>query len=130
MPAACWGCGRLPRDHGFTERARPRAISSHALLAAVFPALGVVTLVLLAVGVFSGPASTGTQPAAAAVIRGVENAIAPKPGTIGVSKHRVTGRSSGGRPDGFTIETVYETPADPGPQNSLDITNEPPGRGA
>jgi hypothetical protein len=106
------------------KRARRRAISSRALLAAAFPALAVVTLVLLVVGVFSGPASTGTQPAAAAVIRGVENAIAPKLGTIVVSKYRVTGRSSGGRPDSFTIETVYETPADPAPQNSLYISSE------
>jgi hypothetical protein len=83
-----------------------------------------VTVLLLIAGVFSGPASTGTQPAAAAVIRDVENAIAAKPGTIVVSKYRVTGRWAGGRPDSFTIETVYETPADSGPKNSLYVTTE------
>ena len=44
---------------------RHRAMSSRALLAVALPALGVVTLVLVIAGVFSGPASTGTQPAAA-----------------------------------------------------------------
>jgi hypothetical protein len=103
---------------------RHRAVSPRALLAVALPALGVVTLVLLITGVFSGPASTGAQPAAAAVIRGVENAIAPKPGTIVVSKVRVTGRWQGAPPARFTVETVYETPVGAGPQNSLYVTSE------
>ena len=116
--------GNAAQDRQASALRRHRAISSRALLAVVFPALGIVTLVLLIAGVFSGPASTGTQPAAAAVIRGVENAIAPKPGTIVVSKNRVTARSSSGRLSNFTIETVYETPANPGPQNSLYVSTE------
>ena len=103
---------------------RRRAMSPRALLAVALPALGVLTLVLLIAGVFSGPASTGTQPAAAAVIRGVQNAIAPKPGTIVVSKYRVTGSWNGAPPGGSTVENVYETPAGPGPQNWLGITSE------
>ncbi len=103
---------------------RHRAMSSRALLGVALPALGVVTLVLLIAGVFSGPASTGTQPAAAAVIRGVENAIAPKPGTIVVSKYRETGSWEGAPPGGLTVENVYETPAGPGPQNSLGFSSE------
>jgi hypothetical protein len=103
---------------------RHRAMSSRALLAVALPGLAVLTLVLVIAGVFSGPASTGTQPAAAAVIRGVENAIAPKPGTIVVSKYRVTGSWEGAPPGGFTVENVYETPTGPGPQNSLGITTE------
>ena len=64
----------------------------------MLPVLGVAALVLLLAGVFSGPASTGTQPAIAAVIRGVENATALKPGTIVVSKYRVSYRNRVGRP--------------------------------
>jgi DNA-directed RNA polymerase specialized sigma24 family protein len=105
-------------------RTRHRAMSSRALIAVVLPALGVAALVLLIAGVFSGPASSGTQPAAAAVIRRVENAIAPKPGTIVISKYRVSYRTRSGHSSSFTIETMYETPVGPGPQNSLYVTTE------
>ena len=66
--------------------ARRWRASPGAFLAVVLPVLGVAALVLLIAGVFSGPASTGTQPAIAAVIRGVEKATALKPGTIVISK--------------------------------------------
>ena len=64
--------------------------SPPAFLAVVLPVLSVAAVVLLIAGVFSGPGSTGTQPAIAAVIRGFEKATALKPGTIVVSKYRVT----------------------------------------
>ena len=105
-------------------RTRHPAMSSRALIAIALPALGLVAVVLLIAGVFSGPGSTGTQPAAAAVIRGVENAIAPKPGTIVISKYRVSYRTRSGHPSSFTIETVYETPVGPGPQNSLYVNSQ------
>jgi hypothetical protein len=88
------------------------------------PVLGVVALVLLVASVFSGPASTGTQPAIAAVIRGVDNATALKPGTIVVSKYRVSYRNHAGKPASFTIETIDETPAGRGPQDSLYVNSE------
>ena len=119
------------------REAVPASEASEALLARILSdtrderqfrhasaALGVLTLVLLIAGVFSGPASTGTQPAAAAVIRGVENAIAAKPGTIVVSKYRGARSLDGAPPGGVTVENVYETPAGPGPQNWLGITSE------
>jgi hypothetical protein len=95
-----------------------------AFVAVLLPVLGVAALVLLIAGVFSGPASTGTQPAIAAVIRGVEKATALKPGTIVVSKYRVSYRNRAGQPARFTIETIYETPAGSGPQNSLYVNSE------
>ena len=104
--------------------ARRWRASPRAFVAVVVPVLGVAALVLFIAGVFSGPASTGTQPAIAAVIRGVEKATALRPGTIVVSKYRVSYRNRSGQPASFTIETIYETPAGPGPQNSLYVNSE------
>jgi hypothetical protein len=58
------------------------------------------------------------------VIRNVEKATALRPGTIVISKYRVTSRGPDGHPARFTIETLYETPAGPGPQNMLYINSE------
>jgi hypothetical protein len=103
---------------------RRRRASPRAFLAVVLPVLSVAAVVLLIAGVFSGPASTGTQPAIAAVIRGVEKATALKPGTIVVSKYRDSYRNRAGQPASFTIETIYQTPAGPGPQSSLYVNSE------
>jgi hypothetical protein len=95
----------------------------------VLPRLGLalapvaVVVVLLLAGTFSGPDSSGTQPAAAAVIRATRSALAPSAGTIFVEDETyVSGPSVHGHP--YTFHQVLETPAR-GPQNGLTTTDDP-----
>jgi hypothetical protein len=82
-----------------------------------------VVVVLLLAGTFSGPDSSGTQPAAAAVIRATNNALAPSPGTIFVEDETyVSGPTVHGHP--YTFHEVLETPGR-GPQNGLTTTDDP-----
>ncbi len=83
----------------------------------------VVVIVLLLAGTFAGPDSSGTQSAAAAVIRATNNALAPSPGTIFVEDETyVSGPTVHGHP--YTLHQVLETPAH-GPQNGLTTTDDP-----
>ena len=83
----------------------------------------VAAIVLLLAGTFSGPDSSGTQPAAAAMIRATKNALAPSPGTIFVEDERyVSGPTVHGHP--YTLHQVLETPGR-GPQNGLTSTDDP-----
>ncbi len=52
---------------------RPRL--RRPLLSVCLSAAGIAVVVLVVAGVFSGPASTGAQPAAAAVLRGAAAAL-------------------------------------------------------
>ena len=80
-------------------------------------------IVLLLAGTFSGPDSSGTQSAAAAVIRATRNALAPSPGTIFVEDETfVSGPTVHGHP--YTLHQALETPAR-GPQNGLTTTDDP-----
>ncbi|HTW13002.1 MAG TPA: hypothetical protein VME01_09675 [Solirubrobacteraceae bacterium] len=100
-----------------TRRVRSRR-SPWVVLGLGVPLASAAAAVLLIAGVFSGPAGSGTQPALAAVIRGVAAATAAKPGTILVQVTR--GYSSSripGQPNPDVSETVLETPAGHGAQN-------------
>jgi hypothetical protein len=95
----------------------------------VLPRLGLalgpvaVVVVLLLAGTFSGPDSSGTQPAAAAVIRATRSALAPSPGTIFVEDETyVSGPTVHGHP--YTFHQVLETPGR-GPQDGLTTTDDP-----
>ena len=80
-------------------------------------------IVLLLAGTFSGPGSSGTQSAAAAVIRATSNTLALSPGTIFVEDETyVSGPTVHGHP--YTLHQVLETPGR-GPQNGLTSTDDP-----
>jgi hypothetical protein len=85
----------------------------------------VATLVFVVAGVPSGPATTGTPLADAAVLRHVAAVLKPKPGTILIQKRHVTRTWNHGRHQSFDLELADQTPDGPGPQNSLYITTEP-----
>jgi hypothetical protein len=101
------------------------ARSPRAMLALCAPVIGLAALVLAVTGALSGPASTGTQPAAAAVLRGVAAALTQKPGTILVEKFRVTGAWNHGHRVSWQQEMIYETPSGGGPQNSFYYASGP-----
>jgi len=108
-----------PRRSG--RWARPRWTLPRVGLA-LAPVVAAAVVLLLA-GTFSGPGSSGTQPAAAAVIRAAVRALAPA-GTILIEDETyVSGPSVHGHP--YTLDQVQETPAGPGPQNVLTTTDEP-----
>ena len=116
-----------------TRRARLRsAITRRALRrpAGVILALGLpiaasASLVLLVAWSLSGSGSIGPQPAAAAVLRGVAAALDHRPGTILLERYDVTYAGHHRKSIRWQQVQIYETPAGPGPQNSLYYSNQP-----
>ena len=109
-----------PSVHSRGRWARPRWALPRVGLALAPVAAAIV---LLLAGTFSGPDSTGTQSAAAAVIRATRNALAPSPGSIFVEDQTfVSGPTVHGHP--YTLHQALETPAR-GPQNALTMTDDP-----
>jgi hypothetical protein len=115
------GSPPIPAARSGGRRARPRWALPWGGLAL---ALAAVAIVLLLAGTFSGPDSSGTQPAAAAVIRATLRALAPSPGKIFIEDETyVSGPMVHGHP--YTLDQVLETPSGPGPQNQLTTTDNP-----
>ena len=102
------------------RRGRPRWARPRVGLA-LAPVAAAIVLVLA--GTFSGPDSSGTQSAAAAVIRATENVLTPSSGSIFVEDEYISGPSVHGHP--YTLHEVLETPAGRGPQNGLSTTDDP-----
>jgi hypothetical protein len=106
---------------------RPRRGWRHpgtALPGAALLALAAVIAVAVLVlgGTFSGPDSSGTLPAAAAVIRATQDVIRPTAGSVFVEDETyVSGPMARSGP--FTLYQVLETPAR-GPQNELTASNQ------
>jgi hypothetical protein len=100
--------------------ARPRWV-----LAPVGLALAPVAaaIVLLLAGTFSGPDSSGTQPAAAAVIRDAIHALATSGAIFVEDQTYVSGPSVHGHP--YTIDHVLETPTGSGSQSVLTTYSDP-----
>lgn len=86
------------------------------------PVLAAV-IVLVLVGTFSGPGSSGVQPAAAAVIRATVRALNSRGAIFIENETYVSGPSVHGHP--YTLDQVTETPSGPGPQNVLATTDDP-----
>lgn len=86
------------------------------------PVLAAV-IVLVLVGTFSGPGSSGTQPAAADVIRATVRALNPRGAIFIENQTYVSGPSVHGHP--YTLRQVTETPSGRGPQNVLTTTDDP-----
>ena len=113
----------VPSRRSRRDWARPRWTPPWLVLAAA--PVAAAAIVLFLAGTFSGPDSSGTQPAAAAVIRAAERALSTSPGTISVEDQTfVSGPTVHGHP--YTLHTVQETPAGRGPQNYLDSTGGDP----
>jgi hypothetical protein len=108
-----------------SQRPRERWMRPRWMLPRLGVALAPVAVaVLFFAGIFSGPDNSGTQSAAAAVIRATRNALAPSPGTILIEDETyVSGPSVHGHP--YTFHRVLETPAGRGPQNGLTSTDDP-----
>ena len=99
------------------------------VLAAAGMTLAATAGALVLAGVFSGPGSSGNQPADAAVLRGVAAALQTKPGTIELQTYTVTGTWGSDKGNRFTIEQAMETPKGPGAQDGLYVTSAPQPRG-
>ena len=103
------------------RRTRPRWALPRVGLALAPVAAAVIVLFLA--GTFSGPDSSGTQPAAAAVIRATARALDPRGAIFIENQTYVSGPTVHGHP--YTLRQVTETPAGPGPQNVLTTTDDP-----
>jgi hypothetical protein len=88
---------------------------------ALAPVAAVV--VLLLAGAFSGPDSSGTQPAGAAVIRAAIHALATSGAIFVEDQTYVSGPSVHGHP--YTIDQVLETPTGSGSQSVLTTYSDP-----
>lgn len=82
-----------------------------------------VIVALVLAGTLSGPDNSGTQPAAAAVIRATVRALNSRGAIFIENETYVSGPSVHGHP--YTLDQVTETPAGAGPQNVLTSTDDP-----
>lgn len=106
--------------HSGARWARPRWVLPRVGLA-LAPVAAVV--VLLLAGTFSGPDSSGTQPAAAAVIRAAIQALQTSGAIFVEDETYVSGPSVHGHP--YRIDQVLETPAGSGSQSVLTTYSDP-----
>jgi hypothetical protein len=86
-------------------------------------AVAAVILALVLAGTFSGPDNSGTQPAAAAVIRATVRALNSRGAIFIDNQTYVSGPRVHGHP--YTLDQVMETPQGPGAQNILNSTDDP-----
>jgi hypothetical protein len=103
------------------RRTRPRWTLPRMGLALVPVVAAVIALGLVAT--FRGPGGSGTQPAAAAVIRAAVRALNPLGAIFIETETYVSGARVHGHP--YTLHQVTETPAGPGSQNVLTTTDDP-----
>ncbi len=95
------------------------------MVAVGFPVAGLAALVIVVTGALSGSGSIGPQLAAGAVLRGAAAALDQKPGTILLERYNVTYTGRNGKSSSWQQEQIYQTPAGPGPQNTLYYSNDP-----
>jgi len=109
-----------PAPSARSRWARPRWVLPRVGLAL---APVIAALVLFLAGTFSGPDSSGTQPAAAAVIRAAIHALASSGAIFVEDETYVSGPSVHGHP--YTVDQVLETPAGSGSQSVLTTYSDP-----
>jgi len=114
---------------GTASAASPASRRSWARPRWVLPRVGLAlapiaaAIVLLLAGTFSGPDSSGTQPAAAAVIRAAIHALQSSGAIFVEDQTYVSGPSVHGHP--YTIDQVLETPAGSGSQSVMTTYSDP-----